>query len=144
MTWSEKLLWGELRKLDANIRRQAPIGPYIVDFAAHGPRLVIEVDGGVHERLDEVALRDGERQLWLQSQGYRVVRFTDHDVENDPAACAEKVRALVADGRDPIDGEDAELKAWREWMPAPDDAESTGAVRTPPSPSLPPSRRKGV
>jgi very-short-patch-repair endonuclease len=58
-------------------------------------RLWAEIDGGVHERMDSVALRDGERQLWLQSQGYRVVRFTDREVEYDPEGCAERVRSLL-------------------------------------------------
>ena len=77
MTPSEDRLWKMLRKLDVHIRRQAPIGPYVVDFACHARNLVIEVDGGVHERLDEVALKDFERAEWLRSQGYRVVRFTN-------------------------------------------------------------------
>ncbi|MBX3485916.1 MAG: DUF559 domain-containing protein [Phenylobacterium sp.] len=125
MTWSEKRLWPELRKLNANFRRQAPIGPYFADFAAHGWKLVIEVDGGVHERLDDVALRDGERQLWLQSRGYHVVRFTDRQVEDDAEACAEQVKTLlVAKG----------------WAPPED---TFDLMRTPPSPALPPSRGAG-
>ena len=43
MTWTEARLWKELRKLDANFRRQAPIGRYFADFASHARRLVIEI-----------------------------------------------------------------------------------------------------
>jgi very-short-patch-repair endonuclease len=92
MTWTEAHLWKELRKLDANIRRQAPIGRYIADFAVHAPRLVIEVDGEIHQRLADVALRDIERQAWLEGEGYRVVRFTDRQVRDDLQGCVETVR----------------------------------------------------
>ncbi|MBL8553456.1 MAG: DUF559 domain-containing protein [Phenylobacterium sp.] len=93
---------------------------------SRGWKLVIEVDGGVHERLDEVALRDGERQLWLESRGYQVVRFTDKQVENDAEACAERVKlTLLEKGRTPEPDSDASFD-----------------VATPPSPALPPSRRK--
>ena len=68
MTYPEQKLWRRLRKLDAHIRRQAPLGRYIVDFVCHRACLVIEVDGGIHQRED-VALRDVERDDWLRSQG---------------------------------------------------------------------------
>ena len=128
MTWSEKRLWAELRKLNANFRRQAPIGPFFADFATHGWKVVIEVDGGVHERLDDVALRDGERQLWLQSRGYVVLRFTDRQVENDAGACAARVKAALAE---------------RGWTPARDDATPFDGLPSPPSPTVP-SRQKGA
>lgn len=143
MTWSEKLLWDELRKLGANFRRQAPIGRYFADFASHGCKIVVEVDGGVHERLDEVALRDGEREVWLKSQGYRVVRFTDRHVEADVAGCVAQVDALLPAGRRRADAQEAELRAWADWTPASSGVQSGGALPPPPSPSLPPSRRKG-
>jgi very-short-patch-repair endonuclease len=146
MTWSEQRLWKELRKLNANIRRQAPIGRYVPDFACHGGKLVIEVDGGVHERLREVALRDAERQTWLEGQGYRVLRFTNRQVDDDLSACVDEVRAALAlplDGGGLGGGVAAELVEGREWAPAPDGACGVTALRTPPSPTLPPSRRKG-
>ena len=96
MTWTEAKLWKELRKLDANIRRQAPIGRYIADFAVHARKLVIEVDGEIHERLADVALRDMERQAWLEGQGYRVIRFSARQVSDDVHGCVETVRAPLA------------------------------------------------
>jgi very-short-patch-repair endonuclease len=95
MTWTETRLWKELRKLDANFRRQAPIGRYFADFASHGRRLVIEVDGAVHQRFGEVALRDAERQAWIESQGYRVIRFTDKQVSHDLHGCIETICKLI-------------------------------------------------
>jgi very-short-patch-repair endonuclease len=141
MTWSEKRLWQELRKLDANFRRQAPIGPYFADFATHARKLVIEVDGGVHERLDDVALRDGERQLWLEGEGYTVLR-----VEDDLEGCLASVRRVLGQP-----SPDEELRRDIEaWVEDADRRASTppGSLRpialpTPPSPALPPSRRKG-
>ncbi|WP_372787010.1 endonuclease domain-containing protein [Phenylobacterium sp.] len=143
MTWTERRLWQELRKLDANFRRQAPIGRFFTDFASHGHKLVIEVDGGVHERLPKVALRDVERQRWLEGQGYRVLRFSDRQVGSDVYACIEIVKALLLDGGGLGGGEAAE---------APQNAlAGVNALRrstvtsadAPPSPALPPSRRKG-
>ncbi|MEO8113314.1 MAG: endonuclease domain-containing protein [Phenylobacterium sp.] len=100
MTWSERRLWRELKKLDLNFRRQAPIGRYFADFACHGRRLVIEVDGGVHERLAEVAARDVERQQWLEGEGYKVLRFTDRQVADDLDAVIDQITALFPECRD--------------------------------------------
>ena len=146
MNYSEQRLWKELRKLDVNFRRQAPIGPYFADFAAdfavYAHKLVIEVDGGVHERLEAVQLRDAERQRWLEAEGFTVLRFTDRDVA-DVHACVDKVRALLLEGGGLGGGEGSALMGEREWAPAPNGASDVTALRTPPSPALPPSRRKG-
>ena len=92
MTFTERLLWPELRALDQNWRRQVPIGRFTADFCSHGRKLVVEIDGGVH-RLEEVALRDATRDDWLRSQGYRVLRFTAREVE---LKLSEVVRAIEA------------------------------------------------
>jgi very-short-patch-repair endonuclease len=81
-TFTERLFWKGLRTLKmpgAHFRRQAPIGPYVTDFACLGARLVIELDGGVHG-LPEVADRDAARQAWLEDQGFLVLRFSDKQV----------------------------------------------------------------
>jgi very-short-patch-repair endonuclease len=80
-TVAERLLWAELRLLKANVRRQAPIGRYIVDFFHPASRLVIEIDGPVHDE-PEHQLKDLERTDWLTAQGYRVVRFAERDVRD--------------------------------------------------------------
>jgi very-short-patch-repair endonuclease len=143
MTWTEEHLWPELRKLNANFRRQAPIGRYFADFATHHPKVVIEIDGGVHERLPDVALRDFERQKWLESQGYRVIRFTDREVRGDVHGCIDKVKALLLDGGGLGGGAAAEVTEGFEWAPKPNSVLPSASLRTPPSPTLPPSRRKG-
>ncbi|HEX2654394.1 MAG TPA: endonuclease domain-containing protein [Xanthobacteraceae bacterium] len=82
MTDAERKLWWHLRRLPmegAHFRRQATIGPYFADFACHEQRLVIEVDGGQHALADR-ASADANRTAFLQSQGYRVLRFWNNDV----------------------------------------------------------------
>jgi len=94
MTLPEKLLWAELRKLDLNIRRQAPIGRYVADFAHHASCLVIEIDSARHD-LPEDQLYDLERTAWLESQGYRVLRFRNADVIADAVGIANQVRIAI-------------------------------------------------
>ncbi len=81
-TDTEQKLWSRLKELRAagyHFRRQAPIGSYIADFACHSANLVIECDGGQHAR-DEVLEKDAARTAWLESQGYKVLRFWNNDV----------------------------------------------------------------
>lgn len=98
-TEAEKLLWRRLRELKhatVHFRQQAPIGPYIADFASHKLRLVIEVDGGQHG-LPGQANHDHELTQWLISQGYRVLRFWNNEVlENIEGVMAEIVVAIDA------------------------------------------------
>jgi len=146
MTRAEQRLWTELRKLDAHIRRQAPIGRYIVDFACHAKKLVIEVDGEVHERLDDVALRDHERAEWLRSQGYKIVRFTNRQVDSNVFAVVEAIKhhlALPLDGEGLGWGVAAEATTSLKRAPAPSDALPSNSMPTPQTPTLSPSRGKG-
>ncbi|MBM3151176.1 MAG: endonuclease domain-containing protein [Chloroflexi bacterium] len=59
-----------------HFRRQHVFGPYITDFCAPSQKLVIEVDGS--RRLDQDAY-DAERTAFLESKGYRVLRFWNSD-----------------------------------------------------------------
>ncbi|MBK1968920.1 DUF559 domain-containing protein, partial [Brevundimonas diminuta] len=104
-TWTETKLWERLRQLDIRIRRQAPIGPYVVDFACLRARLVIEVDGGVHNRTD-VALRDLARDEWLAGEGYRVLRINSRRIPDDlNAVIAEITCAIRLKAPLPLEGE---------------------------------------
>jgi len=83
LTPAEGKLWAYLRgdKLNGvNFRRQHAIGNYIVDFVSIKKKLVIELDGTQHL---EQAEYDVERTRYLESQGYKVVRFWNNQVEND-------------------------------------------------------------
>jgi very-short-patch-repair endonuclease len=79
-------LWDVLRDRqlhDVKFRRQFVIGSFIVDFCAPRQRLIIEIDGSVHETQQE---RDIERQRLLERAGYRIIRVSAEDVEaNLPA-----------------------------------------------------------
>jgi very-short-patch-repair endonuclease len=82
MSQAETLLWSRLRahRLDGRkFRRQHVIGRYIVDFVCLGSRLVIEVDGDSHGD-DEAEALDSARTVWLQTLGFRVIRFWNYDV----------------------------------------------------------------
>jgi very-short-patch-repair endonuclease len=81
-------LWRALKNIPTfgtHFRRQAPIGPYVVDFFCPAKRLVVELDGG-HHSIDDVAARDRERQAWLEQEGYRVIRFWNSDLKDLNAA----------------------------------------------------------
>jgi len=95
-TPAERALWRELRKLDGpRWRRQAPIGPRIVDFACLPARLVVEIDGGAHNAPD-VALRDAKKQAWLEAEGFVVARFSNQDVLGDATGVAVKLQAMAS------------------------------------------------
>jgi very-short-patch-repair endonuclease len=70
-------------------RRQHPIARFIVDFCCTRAKLCIEVDGGIHDDQRE---RDSERTAWLESMGYRVLRFANEDVLRAPRAVARRIR----------------------------------------------------
>jgi very-short-patch-repair endonuclease len=82
-TEAESKLWQALRAHqteDVHFRRQHAIGNYIVDFCAVRRKLIIELDGSQHL---EQAEYDQQRSQFLQSKGYRVLRFWNSDVMND-------------------------------------------------------------
>ncbi|SFS45384.1 endonuclease domain-containing protein [Brevundimonas viscosa] len=98
----EAILWRHLRQRQVaglRFRRQVPIGPYVMDFACFSQRLVVEVDGGVH---DLRTFDDSQRDDWLAGQGFRVLRFTNGQVEKRPH---EVIAAIAAHTPSPISGE---------------------------------------
>jgi very-short-patch-repair endonuclease len=74
----------------SHFRRQAPIGPYIVDFFCPAKRLIIELDGG-HHNQDDIAEHDRVRQQWLEREGYRLVRFWNSEIGADLTAVLERI-----------------------------------------------------
>jgi very-short-patch-repair endonuclease len=85
LTDAERLVWSKLRSrrfADFKFRRQMPLGDYIVDFVCFERRVIIELDGGQHNEPEHRSY-DEQRTAWLQSQGFRVLRFWNHEVFQD-------------------------------------------------------------
>ena len=94
MTDAEQALWRLLRgsQLDGlKFRRQHPIPPYTVDFLCVSARLVIELDGSQHS-----AVTDRVRTAFLESRGFKVIRFWDNDVLTQIEAVAEAILKSAA------------------------------------------------
>jgi len=85
MTEAEKRLWRLLRAGQLNghkFRRQVAIGSYVVDFVCLSQKLIIELDGPQHCEND-AAEHDARRTAWLHSLGYRVLRFWNHQLDEE-------------------------------------------------------------
>jgi len=94
-TDAERALWRQVRyrQIDGcKFRRQHPIGPYIVDFVCLERNVIVEVDGGQHAVHVE---QDTERTAWLESVGYRVIRFWDHEVLTELESVKEAILRSV-------------------------------------------------
>jgi very-short-patch-repair endonuclease len=77
------LLWDRLRQRrleGVKFRRQMPlVGPYVLDFVCLRHRLVVEADGPFHDPE-----RDAERDAWLGAKGFRVLRFSNSEIQGSP------------------------------------------------------------
>lgn len=82
LTIAERKLWAVIRndQLGVNFRRQHAIGIYIPDFVCIEKKLIIELDGSQHLEQEEY---DTERTKYLEAEGYKVIRFWNHDVINN-------------------------------------------------------------
>ena len=97
MTDAERVVWYGVRahRLNgASFRRQAPIGPFIVDFVCHDARVIVEIDGGQHFE-DAHEKRDAQRDAFLAGKGYRVLRFSNHDVMSNRGGVLEAIANAV-------------------------------------------------
>ena len=99
-TEAEQRLWSRLRRrqLDGvRFRRQVPLGRYIVDFACLSARLVIEIDGGQHAWKAE---QDALRTSWLETNGFRVLRFWNNEVLGNIDGVLETIRRTLQEQTD--------------------------------------------
>ncbi len=97
MTTAEKILWNELRGKKINglrFRRQHQVSRFVVDFYCHEKKLVIELDGEVHNS-DESKERDQSRTEALESIGLRVIRFKNEEVMSELDRVIKKIEELV-------------------------------------------------
>jgi len=84
-TDAEQALWDNLYRIPiegSHFRRQVEIGPYRADLGSLRLKLLIEVDGLVHNGPLQ-AEHDRNRTRWLEKEGYRVIRFSNHEVTTD-------------------------------------------------------------
>ena len=96
-TPAEVRLWARLRRNQLNgvsFRRQHALGQYVVDFCSPSKKLVIELDGSQH--IDQ-AEYDSDRTAYLESQGYRVLRLWNSEVEQDIDAVMRGIANLLED-----------------------------------------------
>lgn len=87
------LFWHKLR-VPFSIYRQVPIGPYYADFTCLEAALVIEIDGAAYHSTPEQLERDNHRQAYIESQGYRVIRFSASQVYHRPMHCVRRAQSL--------------------------------------------------
>ena len=100
LTIAERTLWKHLRLrqlIGHKFRRQSPIGPYIVDFVCFEKGLIIELDGGQHSEQQGY---DSERTTWLESQGFRVIRFWNDRVVREIEGVKELILEALGLERD--------------------------------------------
>ena len=98
-TDAERILWSQLRANRLNgtsFRRQAPIETYVADFVCHAAKLVIEIDGGQHFS-DEGERADARRSAVIEAKGFKVLRFSNHDVMTNRVGVLEAIAAAAAE-----------------------------------------------
>lgn len=85
MTRAEELLWNYLKVSEWKLkfRRQHPLSIYVADFYCHTLKLIIEIDGSVHNEED-VKRNDAEREANFISLGIAIIRFKNEEVINKP------------------------------------------------------------
>jgi very-short-patch-repair endonuclease len=104
MTDAERRFWHAVRANRFHglvFRRQVPIAGYIADFVCHDVRLIVEIDGGQHS-TDSAMYDDAVRTARLAKEGYRLVRFWNHDIVNnlDGVLTSLRATALIANMSD--------------------------------------------
>ena len=93
-TGAESKLWACLRNRQlggAKFARQVAIGLYFADFCCRDANLIIEIDGVTHETPEQLS-HDARRTTWLESQGYRVIRFRNEELLGDLDFVLERIQ----------------------------------------------------
>ncbi|NBJ09795.1 endonuclease domain-containing protein [Microvirga arsenatis] len=109
LTEPDRKLWWHLRQRlpleKGHFRRQVPIGPYVADFCCLTSKLVVEVDGHQHG-YDAKAVHDEHRTSYLNSHGFRVIRFTNREVMTAIESVLDTILAALNAGSLPLAGRD--------------------------------------
>ena len=105
MTPAEEIMWGMLKgnQFEVKFRRQHPLFLYIVDFYCHELKLVVEIDGSIHD-LEDVKINDTIRENDLKVLGLKVLRFTNNDVLYNREIIMEKMQEVIRDLKSPFRG----------------------------------------
>ena len=102
MTPQERKMWNILRNhqfYGFEIRRQYPISDYIVDFICRSKKIIIEIDGGQHNE-DDNKNYDLERTKFLESLGYKVIRFWNNDIDSNIEGVYKEMQKLFGVNQD--------------------------------------------
>ncbi|MEH1822088.1 MAG: endonuclease domain-containing protein [Nostoc sp.] len=97
MPLAEKIVWAKLRSQQiesCKFRRQYSIERFVVDFYSSELRLAIEIDGDSHYQ-DEVPEYDRDRQVFLESKGTKILRFTNQEVYQNIDGVVDKIREVI-------------------------------------------------
>ena len=92
-TEAEALLWDFLSAdgLGVTFKRQHVIGDYIVDFVCLSSKLIVELDGDYHQ-AEQQQVSDAQRTEWLESRGFKVIRFTNEELFNGIDTVLDKIK----------------------------------------------------
>jgi guanylate kinase len=95
-TDAERVLWEYLRReqLGYKFRRQQVIDNYIADFACLESKLIIELDGDYHLTAEQI-LKDRERTERLSLLGYKVIRFKNEEVIDNPETVIKQIKNIL-------------------------------------------------
>ena len=113
-TKQEKFLWQYLNKsqLGFKFRRQQPIGNYIADFFCPSLNLIIELDGGQHNKKQNIEY-DKRRTEFFNKQGYKVLRIWNNDIDNNIEGVVEYIKSNLTPPPNPLpqgEGEQLDCK----------------------------------
>ena len=93
----ERKLWKYLRNKQLNglrFRQQHGFGPYIMDFYCPSIRLCIELDGEVHNTIEQQR-KDADRTVFLNQNRIHVLRLKNEEVEMDIQGTLEKIKQFI-------------------------------------------------
>ena len=96
-TKQERILWKILRNRqfkNLKFKRQIPIDKYIADFVCEEKKLIIEIDGGQHNKEENIS-KDNIRTKILTDEGYKVVRFWNNEIENNLEGVYKKLLDVI-------------------------------------------------
>ena len=96
LTPAEQIFWLRLKEQFSKykFRRQHPISIYIADFYCHKLKLVIEIDGPIHNS-EETKLNDEKREKDLENLNLTVIRFTNEQIKNEIETVIEIISSTI-------------------------------------------------